>query len=96
MAVNLHRCRFVGNRGASHGCWRVQSALDDMGIEYEIVKVPSLPRSRRKDVMRLTRQRRVPVIEFADGTAYREESEDMAIRIRAGRLFEGRDGGEAA
>lgn len=96
MAVKLHRCRFLGYKPKSHGCWNVQSALDDMDIEYEIVKVPSLPRSRRKDVIRLTGQQRVPVIEFEDGTAYREESEDMAIRIRAGRLFEVRGSGETA
>jgi hypothetical protein len=30
------------------------------------------------------------VIEFEDGTIYREESKDMASRIRAGKLFEGR------
>jgi len=28
------------------------------------------------------------VIEFEDGRAYREESKEMAERIRAGRLFE--------
>ena len=91
MAVKLHRCRFVGYKRPSHGCWLVQSALDGEGIEYELVKVPSLPRSRRKDVIRMTGQERVPVIEFEDGTAYREESEHMAARIRAGKLFEGRE-----
>jgi len=28
------------------------------------------------------------VIEFEDGSAYRDESKEMAERIRAGRLFE--------
>jgi hypothetical protein len=69
----------------------VQKALEEQGIGYELVKVPSLPRSRRKEVIRLTGQALVPVIEFEDDGAYREESKDMAARIRAGKLFEGRE-----
>jgi hypothetical protein len=61
----------------------VQSALDDMGIEYEVVKHP---RSDRSEIRRLTGQPWFPVIELDDGTAYHEESADMAERIRAGRL----------
>lgn len=57
-------------------------------IDYEVVKEPSLPRSRRKDVERLSGQRMLPVIEFEDGEAYRAESSEMAAQIRAGRLFE--------
>jgi glutaredoxin len=75
-----------------HACWRVQKALDEAGIEYEVVKEPALPRGRRKEVLRLTGQSLVPVIEFEDGTALREDSKDLAARIREGRLFEGRDG----
>src|SRR5262245_15930620 len=97
--VKLHRCRFLWAKASGHPCWRVQSALDDQGIDYEIVKVP-VRRSRRVDVERLSGQRQVPVIEFEDGTVYRAESHDMAARIRAGKLFEGSgdspDGGETA
>jgi hypothetical protein len=71
----------------SHPCWKVQKSLDDMGIEYEVVKGP-LRRGRRDDVQRVSGQHKYPVIEFEDGSAYREESKDMAARIRAGRLFE--------
>ena len=92
--VKLHRCPVTWYKAESHGCWEVQKALDEQGIEYELVKSPVLPRSRRKDVIRLTGQQLVPVIEFADGTGYRAESSEMAARIRAGKLFEG-DGGEA-
>jgi glutathione S-transferase len=67
-------------------CYPVQKALDDQGIDYEIVKEPVLPRSRRKDVERLSGQRLLPVIEFEDGSVYREESADMATAIRAGQL----------
>lgn len=87
MAVKLHRCSLLWLKGDWHPCHRVQKALDEAGVEYEIVKEPTLPRGRRKDVERLTGQFMLPVIEFEDGTAYREQSEDMAARIRAGKLF---------
>ena len=89
--VKLHRCSWLWYKSDGHSCWRVQKALDDTGIQYEIVKVPGLPRSRRKRVIELTGQKFVPTIEFEDGTAYREESKNMAARIRAGKLFEGTD-----
>lgn len=92
--VKLHRCSFLWFKGNLHPCHRVQKALEDMGIEHEIVKEPMV-RGRREWVLRATSQRLLPVIEFEDGTAYREESKDMATRIRAGKLFEGK-GGEAS
>jgi glutathione S-transferase len=87
--VTLHRCPLMFVKMQGHACWRVQSALDDQGIPYEVVKAPVL-KGKRETVQRLSHQRLLPVIEFADGTAYREESKDMAARIRAGKLFEGR------
>ena len=86
--VKLHRCPFTFIHSDVDSCWKVQKALDEQGIEYEVVKEPSLPRSRRKDVERLSGQRMLPVIEFEDGSAYRAESDDMVARIRDGRLFE--------
>jgi hypothetical protein len=65
----------------------VQQALDDQGVEYEIVKAPAI-RGRRTRVISLTGQQLLPVIEFGDGTAYREDSTEMAARIRAGTLFD--------
>jgi glutathione S-transferase len=87
MAVKLHRCPFMFLKMDGHACWRVQKALDEQGIEYEVVKVP-LRRGNRAQVQELTGQAVVPVIEFEDGSGYRAESKDMAARIRAGRLFE--------
>ncbi len=55
-----------------------------------------LRKGKREDVKRLTGQAAYPTIEFEDGSAYREESADMAERIRAGRLFEGKEQGQAA
>jgi glutathione S-transferase len=73
----------------AHPCWRVQKALDDQGIDYELVKGP-LRRGKRDDLERVSDQRQYPVIEFEDGSAYRAESKEMAARIRDGKLFEGR------
>jgi glutathione S-transferase len=86
MSIKLHRCRFTFIHSDLSQCYRVQKALDDQGVDYEIVKAPYFPRSRRKDVERLSGQRLLPVIEFEDGSAYREESADMATTIRSGRL----------
>ncbi len=93
MAVKLHRCSGMWVRIQAHPCWRVQKALDDAGVEYEVVKGP-LSRSKRDVIERLSGQRLYPVIEFEDGSVYREQSKQMAERIRAGKLFEGR--GQAA
>ena len=87
MAVKLHRCSNLWVKFGGHPCWRVQKALDDAGIDYEIVKGP-LRRAARNDLEHLSGQRHYPVIEFEDGTIYREESSAMAERIRAGRLVE--------
>jgi glutathione S-transferase len=63
----------------------VQKALDEQGIQYEVVTGPLRP-SKRDDLERLSGQRKYPVIEFEDGSAYREESKDMAARISSGEL----------
>ena len=86
MSVKLHRCPFTFLHSDLDHCFKVQKALDEQGIEYEVVKEPSQPRSRRKDVERLSGQRLLPVIEFDDGAVYREESADMAATISAGQL----------
>ena len=85
MAIKLHRCPNEWVKLSGHPCWKVQKALNDAGIEYELVKGP-LRRSKRDDLERLSGQRQYPVIEFEDGQAYHEESKDMAERIRAGDL----------
>jgi glutathione S-transferase len=87
MAVKLHRCSQEWVKINAHPCWKVQKALDEQGVEYELVKGP-VRGSKREDLERVSGQRKYPVIEFEDGQTYREESKDMADRIRAGRLFE--------
>ena len=97
MAVKLHRCSLMWLKAGFHPCWRVQSALDEAGVDYEVVKGPMLPRGKREDLIRLTGQNMFPAIEFEDGSTYKEESEDMAETIRAGKLAEkGPAGGGAA
>jgi glutaredoxin len=85
MAVKLYRCSNLWAKFGGHPCWRVQKALDEAGIEYEIVKGPYRRRDR-SELERLSGQRAYPVIVFEDGTAYREQSKEMAARIRAGTL----------
>jgi len=88
MAVKLHRCSTMWVKIDAHPCWRVQKALDEQGIEYEVVKGPLRP-GKRDDLEQLSGQRKYPAIEFEDGQVYRAESADMAKRIRDGKLFEG-------
>jgi glutathione S-transferase len=71
----------------AHPCHRVQKALDEQGIEYEVVKGPLRP-GKRDELERVSGQRKYPAIEFEDGSAYREESAEMAERIRSGKLFD--------
>ena len=86
MAIKLHRCPLTFLHTDLDACWRVQRALDERGVDYEIVKQPLFPKGRRADVERLSGQHLLPVIEFEDGTAYRAESKDMAARVAAGDL----------
>jgi glutathione S-transferase len=87
MAAKLHRCSAIWVKIDAHPCWRVQKALDQQGIEYEVVKGP-LRSGKRDELERLSGQRKYPVIEFEDGRVYRAESADMAAKIRAGELSE--------
>jgi glutathione S-transferase len=86
MAIKLHRCSSEWVKIGAHPCWRVQKALDEQGIDYELVKGPLRP-GKRDELERLSGQRKYPAIEFEDGRVYRAESADMAERIRAGELF---------
>jgi glutathione S-transferase len=85
MAVKLHRCPVMFAKFDGHPCWKVQKALDEQGIEYEVVKGP-LRSGRRNELEQLSGQRKYPVIELDDGTVYRDESKEMEARIRAGEL----------
>ena len=87
MAVKLHRCPGQWVKIKAHPCWRVEKALQDMGIEYERVPGPQ-SRGKRTMLAEATGQRKYPAIQFEDGSWYREESKDMERKIREGRLME--------
>ena len=89
MAVKLHRCSNIWVKVQGHPCWRVQKALDDLGIQYEVVKEPTR-RGKRDETERRTGNRLLPWIEFEDGSVYRAESKEMVETIRSGKLMEGR------
>jgi glutaredoxin len=69
----------------THPCWKVQKALDEQGVGYEVVKGPLRDRSAIKEA---TGQSKYPAIEFEGGRVYREESKDMVARISVGKLFD--------
>jgi glutathione S-transferase len=84
MAIKLHRCSGTFVKIGGHPCWRAQKALDDAGIEYELVLHSGL-RFRRPEVVAQTGQRKVPYIEFDDGTTLLESTE-IASRAKNGTL----------
>jgi glutaredoxin len=91
VAIKLHRCSGMWAKFGGHPCWRVQKALDESGIDYELVKEgSSFKDSSRERTIERTGQKKFPWIEFEDGSVYREDSKDMAEAIRSGRLEERR------
>ena len=87
MAIKVLGCGNPWVHVGAHPCWRVEKALNDMGIEYERVKLPTR-RSNREQITELTGQAQYPAIQFEDGSVYREESKDMVRTIRDGKLME--------
>jgi hypothetical protein len=87
MAIKLHRCRFTWVPFDT--CNRVQRALDDEGIAYELAIHPWVP-WKRDEIVELSGQRYYPVIEFENGSIYRDDSRNMAETIRVGNLDEKR------
>ena len=82
MGVKLHRCGTPWKFGP---CWRVQKALDDQRIPYEVVAGPRRPKNRTA-VIEGTGQPLYPAIQLEDGRWYRAESKEMARTISEGRL----------
>jgi hypothetical protein len=87
MAVKLLRCSGQWVKIKAHPCWKVEKALQDMGVDYERVNLPS-GRGNRSDIEAITGQKKYPAIQFEDGSVYREESKDMERTIRDGKLME--------
>jgi glutathione S-transferase len=83
--VKLHRCSWTFLHTDLDACWKVERALKEQGIEYDVVK-HGYGKGKRPEVVSLSGQKMLPVLELSDGTAYRAESDDMAARVRAGEL----------
>ncbi|MEV4422242.1 glutathione S-transferase N-terminal domain-containing protein [Patulibacter sp. NPDC049589] len=81
--VKLHRCNYTFLHTNLDACWVVQKALDEQGVEYEVVK-EGWGKGRRPKVEALSGQSKLPVLELSDGEVYRAESKEMAARVRAG------------
>jgi hypothetical protein len=100
MPVKLHRCDTMWLKIPTHACWRVQKALDEARVEYEVVEHPksrgrgtllairqvSLCSAASPAYAELTGETTLPSIELEDGTVIYEESKELAARIREGRL----------
>ena len=84
--IKLHRCGIHWLKIDGHPCWKVQKALEEAGVTYEVVTQPTFPRGRREEVKRQTGQHALPAIELADGTWIREDSAELAERVRSGKL----------
>jgi glutathione S-transferase len=84
--VTLHCCNNMWIKGP-HPCARVRKALDEAGVPYAMEHHPTL-KGRRSALREKSGQAKLPVIEFADGRIYREESKQMAAHIQAGTLAE--------
>lgn len=85
-SVKLHRCSWTFLHTDLDACWKVQRALDEQRVDYQVVK-HGYGKGARPEVESLSGQKWLPVIEFEDGRAYRAESDDMAARVRSGQLF---------
>ena len=79
--VKLHRCSYTFLHADMDACWRMQKALEEQGVDYEIVK-HGYGKGKRPEVVALSGQKLLPVLELPGGEAYRAESKDMAARIR--------------
>lgn len=85
--VKLHRCSYTFLHVKADACWRLQKALDDEGVDYEVVTHGfGKSEKSRVGVVALSGQKLVPVLELSDGTIYREETDEMVAKLRAGEL----------
>jgi glutathione S-transferase len=85
--VKLHRCSYTFLHVDADACWKLQKALDAQGVDYEIVKHGyGKTEKSRADVVALTGQKYLPVLELADGTLVREETDAMVSKLKAGEL----------
>lgn len=83
--VKLHRCSYTFLHVDLDACWKVERALKEQGVDYEVVK-HGFGKGERPKVEELSGQKLLPVLELADGKVYRAESDEMAARVREGGI----------
>jgi glutathione S-transferase len=85
--VKLHRCSYTFLHVNADACWRLQKALDEHGVDYEVVKEGyGKTEKSRGAVIALSGQKLLPVLELADGTVFREDTDQMVAKLKAGEL----------
>ncbi len=85
--IKLHRCSYTFLHVDADACWRLQKALDEQGVDYEVVKEGwGKSAKSRAAVVTLSGQKYLPVLELPDGTVYREETDAMVAKLKAGDL----------
>ena len=85
--VKLHRCSWTFLHTEIDACWKVEKALKEEGIPYEVVTHGYGKSAKgRADVIEMSGQKLLPVLELPGGEVYRAESSEMAERVRSGGL----------
>ncbi len=85
--VKLHRCSWTFLHTDMDACWKVERALKEEGVPYEVVKHGyGKGEKGRAEVIEMSGQKQLPVLELPGGEVYRAESDDMAARVRSGKL----------
>lgn len=86
-AIKLHRYSYTFLHVNADACWRLQTALDEQGVEYEVVKHGyGKSEKARADVIARSGQKLLPMLELADGTIVREETDTMVAKVASGEL----------
>ena len=85
--AKLHRCSYTFLHTEMDACWKVEKALKEEGIPYEVVKHGyGKSEKSRAEVIELSGQKLLPVLELPSGEVYRTDSGEMAARVRSGAL----------
>jgi glutathione S-transferase len=85
--IKLHRCSYTFLHTEMDACWKVEKALKEENIPYEVVKHGyGKSEKSRAEVIELSGQKLLPVLELPNGDVYRDDYSAMADRVRSGGL----------
>ena len=87
MAIKLYRCKNVWVKSPATRAGACRRPSTTRASSTSSSKGPGR-RGKRGDLEKLSGQTKYPVIQFEDGSVYREESKDMAETIITGKLFD--------